>query len=1354
MNRAGGMTITKDDLLKLGRAERIVLEYYALTCACPYYISADCVTTFAKITNKELRKIEDTLVDRHALVKGYYSQKFINKDLCIYVIINMVQTFLDDQEFFEKKFGESRYGGGAFALDFIKAVRFAIGLDSSQRVNSLSGDFMPYVMSVCSERFFQRLMLFFPSTLQLDSIETYIDHAILTDNPIEPSILENITTTLSNDRSLIDDLHDVKNLYLYILNGEYNLSEEVNLRRPYQQVLRGIRSANLGRYEMALTHFSQALKVLNKGQELKNVFYTFLPSYYLIMSYARTGTVVTTQKLEQYLRKKDITTYYQQYISVSLAHAFTSKNHLPDQFLLRKSASVMINYKPAVVLQYMSLMVAKYFGIEPDSSLWSNLYATPGVAPVHKIVAHEVSAYLDIPDSSKEELINLYGSAPMLTSIRRKEGWEWVIDDVLQQVGEETEVMQSSKAVRKERLIYVIFDRDREVQPMTQSWLKSERWGAPKNMSMKKFIECAFPYADDTDRKMANLCRIKNSDGYYYVCWPSVEEVADILVGCDRVYLSTDFDYSKPVIFQREEPYLKFVTKPDSSIAVESNVDVDSSFADGEVTTVRKGSKGVYEVITLSPRQAVVVKKLLELKKFPKGSQEQVKLMLTRLEEIIDVRSPLLDSKSIPNIDGSTSICARIKPVNGMAYTVNFMVHLVPGGSAYCYPGEGRAVVYDTVDGMNVRVKRNIQGEINAYHELVYELPFIEEDSSDNGFTFSMSIDDVLDLIEFAKDSSGRLVVEWEEGKGLSVSRATPSSWNVGLKSHNGWFEIEGEVRVDESTVMTMTQLLEIIGNSKGRYVRLSDTDYLEISGKLRKQLERIDALAVKNRNKMMISSFNAALLDDKALDGELKVAFDDRLVKLRKKIVESYDIEPKVPTALNAQLRPYQLEGYQWMVRLASWGAGACLADDMGLGKTVQTIAFLLLKASEGPALVVAPASVVPNWVGELEKFAPSLKVSVLNKTSDRAKLINEVEAYDVVLSTYGILNTEEETLSAKKWSTICLDEAHIIKNKDTKMSQAVMTLQATNRIILTGTPIQNHLGELWNLFRFINPGLLGSDESFRKKFVVPIQEHDKDRQRALQRIIKPFMLRRTKAEVVEDLPEKTDIVMPVELSDSEMAMYEAMRIKAANIIEESDKVDVNTLAEITRLRRAACSMKLVDPSWNGSESKIQAFLDLVEEFRSGSNRMLVFSQFTSFLALVREALDKDHIPYLYLDGSCSMKEREKLVGEFRKGDIPLFLISLKAGGLGLNLPEANYVTHLDPWWNPAIEQQATDRAYRIGQKRNVTVYHFVAKNTIEEKIRRLHRLKRDLADSLLEGTDMANKLGIKEILELVDVK
>lgn len=1335
---------------KLSKAERVVLESYAINCSSNYYQPDTDVKEFLHIDSRQLRKIEGDLTDKGFLEKRYYYQKGICNSVCIHVIVSMLENYPDEEAFFVNQLSGSSRPGRSTGVNFIKAMRFVIGIDKSQKVKSLPSYFLSFVPFVTKEKFFPKLMLFFSSEECLETTLDILTTRVIQDVPCTPEELENITTTVGPDKSLAANLEDLRQLYQYILAGKYLLSDSVSLTRPYQQILRGIRAANLGKYDDALGNFTLALKVLNKSQNLKNVFYSFFPSFYLIMTYSRLGTSAAILKLEQFLRKKDISNYYVQLIPVALAHAFTDNSHTPDVYQIKKALTMVIESLPAVGFQYMGLMVLKYFGEMYEPALWKKLYTVPDVRPKHMLICHEVSQYLDLDHTSREELISLYGEAPILTSLHRKTDWEWVIEDVLLQVGEEAEANLNPRTVKKERIIYLVFEQRDEVVPMSQSWLKSERWSVPKNITMKKFMECEFPYADETDRQIADICRKKNFDSYYNR-WPTLAEVAPFLIDCDRVFMSSDIDCRKPVIFHKEEAYVKFSTDSTRSISVDSNVEVRNGIPGAGETQVSKDESGGFRVISVNARQAAVLNKLLDLKKFPISAQEQVKTMLTKLEQVIEVRSPLLDSKSIPVIKGSSTIYARVRPVASMTYVVNFFAHPVSDGSEYCIPGEGRAVIYDIIDGKTVRVKRNILGELNTFNKLVEEMTFVDEDNSDNGYTFSLNVDQVLDLIEYAKDSSGNLVIEWEEGKALSVSRANPSSWNVGLKSMNEWFEIEGDVRIDGNTLMSMTELLDMISRSRGRYVKLNDTDYLEISGRLRKQLERIDALAVKHRNKTMISSFNAALLDDKALDGELKVEFDDRLVKLRERISKSYDIEPRVPSALNAQLRPYQLEGFQWMVRLASWGAGACLADDMGLGKTVQTIAFLLMKASEGPALVVAPASVVPNWVGELEKFAPSLKVSVLNKAAERTRLINEVGAYNVVLSTYGILNAEEEALAVKKWTTVCLDEAHVIKNKDTKMSQAVMAIQAENRIILTGTPIQNHLGELWNLFRFINPGLLGSEESFRRKFVMPIQDHDKDRQRALQRIIKPFMLRRTKAEVVEDLPEKTEIVMPVELSESEMAMYEAMRIKAASVIEEADKVDVNTLAEITRLRRAACSLRMVDPLWKGPESKIQAFLDLVEEFRTGSNRMLVFSQFTSFLSLVREALDKAEISYLYLDGSCSMKERERLVSEFRKGEVPLFLISLKAGGLGLNLPEANYVAHLDPWWNPAIEQQATDRAYRIGQKRNVTVYHFVAKNTIEEKIRRLHRSKRDLADSLLEGADMANKLGIKEILELV---
>ena len=315
-------------------------------------------------------------------------------------------------------------------------------------------------------------------------------------------------------------------------------------------------------------------------------------------------------------------------------------------------------------------------------------------------------------------------------------------------------------------------------------------------------------------------------------------------------------------------------------------------------------------------------------------------------------------------------------------------------------------------------------------------------------------------------------------------------------------------------------------------------------------------------------------------------------------------------------------------------------------------------------------------------------------------------------------------------------------------------MKLNAENRIMLTGTPIQNHLSELWSLFQFVNPGLLGGYSDFSNRFVIPIErDKDEERQEMLERVVHPFMLRRTKNAVVKELPEKTEIYQTIQMSNEESAIYEVIRMRAENMLRElgDESMDVNVLAEITRLRQASCSAELVEPSWQGPCSKVTALIELLSDVIEGGNRALVFSQFTSFLSIVRDAFDKEGIEYLYIDGSTPVNQRTVLVNRFQKGECPVFIISLKAGGLGLNLTGANYVFHLDPWWNPAIEQQATDRAYRIGQRQAVTVYHLVAQNTIEEKIIRLHERKRALAENILEGTEFSHKLTGKEMLEMV---
>lgn len=413
-------------------------------------------------------------------------------------------------------------------------------------------------------------------------------------------------------------------------------------------------------------------------------------------------------------------------------------------------------------------------------------------------------------------------------------------------------------------------------------------------------------------------------------------------------------------------------------------------------------------------------------------------------------------------------------------------------------------------------------------------------------------------------------------------------------------------------------------------------------------------------------------------------------------------------------------------MSRLAAWGAGAVLADDMGLGKTVQTIAVLASRAAQGPQLVVVPASVLLNWRDELTRFAPSLKQVILNLSGDRADVLKKAKAGTVVVTTYGILTSEVETLAEKTWTTAVFDEAHNVKNKETKSFKAAAEVKADFRIMLTGTPLQNHLAEIWALFEIAVPGLLGSFNRFTDRFVLPI-ERDKDReqQRLLKRLVSPFILRRTKTEVLNELPEKTEMTVKVELAAEEKALYEELREETQVSLENGEINAMQALTSLMRLRQAACSAELIDPALTIPSSKTQAFLKLADELIENRHRALVFSQFTSHLALIRRALDEKGIKYLYLDGSMSPAQRMKLVEAFENGEMPLFLISLKAGGTGLNLTAADYVIHMDPWWNPAIENQASDRAYRIGQERPVTIYRLIAAGTVEEKILKLHATK-----------------------------
>jgi len=426
-----------------------------------------------------------------------------------------------------------------------------------------------------------------------------------------------------------------------------------------------------------------------------------------------------------------------------------------------------------------------------------------------------------------------------------------------------------------------------------------------------------------------------------------------------------------------------------------------------------------------------------------------------------------------------------------------------------------------------------------------------------------------------------------------------------------------------------------------------------------------------------------------------------------------------------------------------------------MGLGKTVQALALILSRTSAGPTLVLAPTSVGMNWLDEATRFAPTLRPQRFGP-GDRQRMLDEAGPFDLIVCSYGLLQTESERLTGVTWSTIVADEAQAIKNTLTKRSRAAMALQAGFRMITTGTPIENHLGELWNLFRFINPGLLGSLERFNQRFAIPIEQHqDRAARQRLKQLIRPFILRRLKRDVLTELPSRTEITLHVELSDEETALYEAMRQQAIERIQDATlppgQQRVKILAEIMRLRRACCNPKLVLPDSPIGSSKMEAFIEILQELRDNRHKALVFSQFIGHLGLIREHLDKHGVSYQYLDGSTPVKRRTAAIDAFQAGEGELFLISLKAGGSGLNLTAADYVIHMDPWWNPAVEDQASDRAHRIGQQRPVTIYRLVARNTIEDKIVQLHAHKRELADNLLEGSEMSGKMSMDEIISLL---
>ena len=666
-------------------------------------------------------------------------------------------------------------------------------------------------------------------------------------------------------------------------------------------------------------------------------------------------------------------------------------------------------------------------------------------------------------------------------------------------------------------------------------------------------------------------------------------------------------------------------------------------------------------------------------------------------------------------------------------------------------PGEGSPTLVTVLEGRTLAVQRDLVAEHAEARALAQSLALEPE-----AHGYLWTLDDpsaALDVLT-ALQSRTDLDVKWVDDRRMVVTSPSTQKLTVNVESSDKWFTLGGQLETELGPISLGVVLAALRAGQ--RYLPLGKDGWVRLTDVFRSSLGATALSAKDGKKGPELPTLAGGVLDALELAGA-RLQLTAKAAQWRKRIAEVRAREPQVPTELQATLRDYQAAGVKWLLRLAGFAPGACLADDMGLGKTVQALGLVLARSADGPTLVVAPTSVGFNWVRETERFAPTLAIAVFRGKA-HVEALGSVGPHTLVVTSYDLLARYAEDLSVVKWTTLILDEAQAIKNPTTRRARAASSLDAGFTLALTGTPVENHAGELWSLMSVVTPGLLGGMAEFQSRFVNPIaRRNDALAKTVLASLVRPFVLRRKKSEVARELPPRTEIQIDVQLTPEERKRYDELRGAALLALAGADNAATEQqrrfqiLAALTRLRQLACEPRLVDRHIVGPSSKLRVLAELLVELKEEGHRALVFSQFTSLLDLVEPVLTAATVSFCRLDGSTPAAQRQTLVTQFQAGQTDVFLLSLKAGGTGLNLTAADYVIHLDPWWNPAVEDQATDRAHRIGQDKPVTVYRLVSQGTVEEGIVALHHKKRELVGALLEGTGEAAGLSTAELLDLV---
>ncbi len=1117
--------------------------------------------------------------------------------------------------------------------------------------------------------------------------------------------------------------------------------------------LRGFIAFLRGDDAAAIASYEAGLLLLRKNSGKKKIFYTDFSGYFFILSLIRSAKPERLAQAREYLdivAKRKGASFNQAYWLMGLLVSF-----------LQGQPGVMKQYETSPLptqgtgfQQYIFALVFYWTGSEHSKNHASTLagIATKANRAGYVWLGAEAATLHDYLTGNEQENPPFFaerGLVSMVTLIKRRSSWENALEALIS-MGKPDE--KSTVTLNKaSRLVWEIslYKDTVTIQPLEQKLSASGNWSKGRTIALKRLKNEVdqFDYFTIQDR---NACLAITYERYGYYGGDSyffdTDRALPALVGHPHLYLNAGANQRLELV--RGEPELLVAREGKQVILT-----LTPTLPEEQETLVVKESVTRWKVMEITQEHRRIAAVLGNGLKVPVEAQERVKTAITALATRLTIHSDMGGDLPIESVAVDDRIVVQLRP-HGEGLSVELLVRPFGESGPAFRPGMGGETVVAELTGKRLQTRRDLTEESKAAQRVTKNLSALDF-TGDDGEWLLNDPEECLELLVELKDLGDNTVVFWPEGERLRVSRQVSSSrLSLSIKQAKDWFAITGELNVDDDHVLDMRKLMELTGLGKGRFIPLEDGTYLALTKEFRRRLDELRAFSEEQGKGLRFHPLAAPALEDFLAEAGT-VTIDSGWKKLLARLHSGIELRPKVPSTLRATLRDYQIEGFTWLTRLAHWGVGACLADDMGLGKTLQALALILTRAATGPTLVIAPTSVCINWEAECARFAPTLNVKTFGP-GDRAKFLESLQPFDLVVCSYGLLQQEAELLAGIQWETLLLDEAQAIKNMATQRSQAAMNLQAGFKFVTTGTPLENHLGELWNLFRFINPGLLGSHKSFSTRFSGPIErQQDKKARGHLKKLIQPFILRRTKNQVLEELPPRTEIIHHVELSGEEMAFYEALRQQAVERLASADGTEgdrrFQILAELMRLRRACCNPRLIMPEVGLHGAKLTAFIEIVEELREGGHKALVFSQFVDHLAIIRRELDQRQISYQYLDGATAIKERQRSVNSFQAGEGELFLISLKAGGVGLNLTAADYVIHMDPWWNPAVEDQASDRAHRIGQQRPVTIYRLVAKNTIEEQIVALHSQKRDLADSLLEGSDLGSRVTAEDLLALL---